>query len=313
MSTGASSGGPAKVGLANAREVTAGDPSVSIAVVDTGVNYWHWDLRDQVWINPGESEIDPATGKRTCSSGIAINGQDDDNNGFTDDCRGYDFDAGDNDPIDVYGHGTAVAGIAGAATNNPGHYTDGKLEGVAGMGGAARIMVVRTLNNNGAGYPYNIADAITYAANEGAGVINLSLTLDVNYNQADADMLCRATDYAQSKGSVVVAASGNHSAGGIQPVSYPAACPGVLAVGASSQGDTRSWFSDAGSRLDLVAPGEGIFSVLRTSNTAYGRFNGSGNGTSFASPHVAGAAGCSYGPPAGSRTRVRARPASQHD
>ena len=282
--------GPLKVGLPAARDITWGDPSVVIAVVDTGVNYWHWDLRDQIWINPGESEIDPATGKRTCNTGIAVNGQDDDNNGYVDDCRGYNFDSGDNNPTDVYGHGTAVAGIAGAATNDLGHYTSGQFEGVAGMGGAASIMALRAMNANGSGSPFNIAEAVRYAADQGARVINLSLTLPVNYNPDDAATLCRATDYAQGKGSVVVGASGNHSNAGIQSVSYPAACPGVLAVGASTRADTRATFSDAGSRLDLVAPGEGIYTTLKTTNTSYGLYSNTGSGTSFAAPHASGAA-----------------------
>ncbi len=282
--------GPLKVGLPQARDLAWGDPAVAIAVVDTGVNYFHWDLRDQIWINPGESEIDPLTGKRTCNSGIAINGQDDDDDGYTDDCRGYNFDSGTNDPADVYGHGTVVAGIAGAATNNAGHYTSGKREGIVGMGGAARIMALRAMNASGAGSPFNIAEAIRYAADRGAQVINLSLTLPVYYNPDDAATLCKATDYAQSKGALIVAASGNHSSGGIQPVSYPAACTGVLAVGASTGEDARAPFSDAGPRLDLVAPGEGIFATLRSTNTSYGLWNNAGNGTSFAAPHAAGAA-----------------------
>jgi subtilisin family serine protease len=215
--------GPAKAGLPAARDLAWGDPSTVIAVIDTGVSYWHWDLREQVWFNPGESEVDLSTGTRTCDGGIAINGQDDDNNGYPDDCRGYNFDSGDNDPTDLHGHGTAVAGIAAAATNNPGHYTNGKLEGIAGMGGSARLMTLRAMNASGTGSPFNIAEAIRYAADEGAHVINLSLTLAVYYDPADAETLCRATDYAQGLGSLIVAASGNHSSStGIQPVSIPA-------------------------------------------------------------------------------------------
>ena len=210
---------------------------------------------------------------------------------YVDDCLGYNFDSGDNNPTDAFGHGTAVAGIAAAAVNNLGHYTSGKYEGIAGMGGAARIMDLRAMNANGSGSPFNIAEAVRYAADEGAQVINLSLTLPVNYNPDDAATLCRATDYAHSKGSLVVGASGNHSNAGIQPVSYPAACQGVLAVGASTREDTRASFSDAGSRLDLVAPGEGIYSTLETMNTSYGLFGNTGSGTSFAAPHASGCSG----------------------
>ena len=240
------------------------------------------------WVNLGESELDPQTGARTCYSDLAQNRVDDDGNGYEDDCRGYNFDAWDPDPIDAHGHGTVVAGIAAAATNNPGHYTDGRYEGIAGMGGSAQVMILRALDAGGRGVPFNIAEAIRYAANNGASVINLSLTLGVNYVPEDRDTLCAAADYARARGLVVVGASGNDSsAWGTAPVSYPAACPGVVAVGASTRSDTRASFSNGGERLDLIAPGEGIFSTLRTGVTAYGS---GGSGTSFAAPHVAGAA-----------------------
>ena len=89
---------------------------------------------------------------------------------------------------------------------------------------------------------------------------------------------------------VIAAASGNDSRYGLRPVSYPAACPGVIAVGASTQQDTRADFSNASDRLDLIAPGEWITSTLNSGNTAYGIFGRTGSGTSFAAPHVAGAA-----------------------
>lgn len=283
--------GPARVGLPAARDITWGDPSVIIAVVDTGVHYWHLDLSDQIWINPGESELNTATGKRTCNFGIAINGADDDGNGYDDDCRGFNFESGTNDPQDAHGHGTVVAGIASAATNNIDQYVTGGYEGIAGMGGAARLMALRAMDSSGSGFPFPIAEAITYAADNGAQVVNLSLTLDLIYDPSDAEILCRATSYAQARGALVVAASGNHSgADEISAVSYPAACPGVLAVGAHTADDVRAGFSDGGERLDLVAPGVGIFSTLRTGTQSYGRWQNSGSGTSFAAPHAAGAA-----------------------
>ncbi len=282
--------GPQKAGLPAARDLTRGDPSVVIAVIDTGVNYDHWDLREQMWINPGESEIDSEADARTCAVWIAQNGVDDDGNGYIDDCRGYNFDAGNNDPQDQYGHGTAVAGIAGAATNNRGRHTDGTYEGIAGMGGASRVMAVRAMDAGGRGWPFNIAEAIRYAADNGASVVNLSLTLGTVPRDEDVVMLCEATTYAIGSGVVVVAASGNDSRFGLKPVSYPAACPGVIAVGASTREDAPAVFSNAGERLDLIAPGVGITSTLSTSSTAYGLFPLSGSGTSFAAPHVAGAA-----------------------
>jgi subtilisin family serine protease len=215
---------------------------------------------------------------------------DDDDNGYVDDCRGYNFDAGGPDPLDAHGHGTIVAGIADAATNNRGSHTDGTYEGIAGMGGASRFMALAAMGADGRGWPFNIAEAIRYAADNDASVINLSLTLGTAPLQADVDMLCAATDYALSRNVVVVAATGNESRLSLKPVSYPAACPGVIAVGASTQTDMRAAFSNAGPRLDLLAPGEFITSTLRTGNTVYGMYGASGAGTSFAAPHVAGAA-----------------------
>jgi subtilisin family serine protease len=282
--------GPQKVRLPAARAITRGDPSVVIAIVDTGVNYNHWDLREQMWVNEGESEIDQATGARTCLGGRAQNGVDDDGNGYVDDCLGYNFDGGNTDPQDQFGHGTVVAGIAGAATNNRGSRTDETYEGIAGMGGDSRLMSVRALDASGLGWPFNIAEAIRYAVNNGASVVNLSLTLGTQPNPNDIAMLCAATDYAIANNVLVVAASGNNSRFSLYPVSYPAACPGVVAVGASAQNDTRADFSNGSDRLDLVAPGVGITSTLRTGTTAYGFFPTTGSGTSFAAPHVAGAA-----------------------
>jgi subtilisin family serine protease len=277
--------GPAQVGLPAAREITRGGPSVVIAILDTGVNYRHWDLREQMWVNPGESEVDPITGARGCE-GIGQNGLDDDGNGYVDDCRGYNFDAGSADPQDDYGHGTAVAGIAGAATDNRVSHTDDAYEGIAGMGGAARLMAGRVMGADGRGWAFNIAEGIEYAADHGAAVINLSLTQPGTEQSPEVVMLCAATEYAIARGVVVVAASGN--GGSVSSVSYPAKCEGVIAVGASDPNDARAYFSNGGDGLDVVAPGVDIFSTLRTGDTAYGFFR-SGDGTSFAAPHVAGA------------------------
>ncbi len=104
--------GMAKVAGPAAWNLAWGDPSVPIAIVDTGILQDHWDLQSQTWYNPGESAVDPATGGRTCDAAIAHNGIDDDNNGYIDDCRGWDFVADDADPQDEHGHGTVVAGIA---------------------------------------------------------------------------------------------------------------------------------------------------------------------------------------------------------
>jgi subtilisin family serine protease len=279
--------GPAQVGLPAARTITRGDPSVVIAILDTGVSYWHWDLREQMWVNPGESDIDPLTGARSCAGWISQNGVDDDGNGYVDDCRGYNFDAHDPDPRDEHGHGTAVAGIAGAGTDNRGSHTDDAYEGIAGMGGASRLMAVRVMDAAGLGWAFDIAEGIAYAADNGAAVINLSLTQPGTAQSPEVIMLCDATSYAIARDVTVVAASGNDYR--LSSVSYPARCDGVIAVGASDSNDARASFSNAGEGLDLVAPGVDIFTTLHSDERAYGLFR-SGAGTSFAAPHVAGAA-----------------------
>ena len=157
------------------------------------------------------------------------------------------------------------------------------------MARQASLMELRTLDNYGLGYPLDIAEAINYAAHNGAQVINLSMALPaINPNPGDVEILRRAVEAAQAAGALVVAASGNDS---YAQVSYPAAFDGVLAVGASTQSDERASFSNYGDGLDLIAPGVGIFSTKWPSgNHDYGLYNGTGNGTSFASPHAAGVA-----------------------
>ncbi len=284
--------GMARVEGPAAWDLTWADPAVVIAVLDTGIHLSHWDLAGQIWINPGESGVDANTGLRTCAAERASNLEDDDGNGYVDDCWGYDFVMDDNYPADEHGHGTFVAGIAGAATNNQDPYLS-KYEGVAGMGRQAAVMALRVLDANGRGSAFNIAQAIDYATANGARIINLSLTFPPTTPpwSPDVEMLRSAVEAAQAADVLVVGASGNENYNG---VSFPAAFSGVLAVGASRRDDTRASFSNYGPRLDLVAPGVEIFSTLwRPGTHSYGYYGGSSNssqGTSFAAPHVAGAA-----------------------
>ena len=281
--------GLAKVAGPAAWDIAWADSSIAVAIVDTGVLQTHWDLQGQTWHNPGESGADPLTGARTCDAPIAHNGLDDDDNGYIDDCRGWDFVAGDTDPTDEHGHGTVVAGIASAATDNLNPEAPGSYEGVAGMGRQTSLMALRVLDGGGRGYAFDIAAGIDYATAQGAAVVNLSLTFPpTTPDSPDIEIIRRAVAAAQAAGVLVVGASGNQNYNG---VSYPAKLPGVLAVGASTRQDTRAYFSNYGARLDLVAPGEGIFSTLAASGLhSYGYFNDTGSGTSFAAPHVAGTA-----------------------
>jgi len=240
-----------------------GSSDVVIAVVDSGIAVEHPDLADKLWVNAGE---------------IAGNGYDDDGNGKVDDMHGWHFyhnDTGigyepaeDADIADEHGHGTHVAGIAAAATNNG--------VGIAGVSWGARLMTLKTLDHEGNGWYSDVAAAVIYAADNGGGIINLSL----GGSQA-SDTLCAAVEYAHGRGSLVVAAAGN--SGGA--VLYPAACPGALAVAATDSADQRVSTSNQGPEVDIAAPGVGIYSTWHGPDGYYTQ-----SGTSMAAPHVSGVA-----------------------
>ncbi|HYN49022.1 MAG TPA: S8 family serine peptidase [Candidatus Nanopelagicales bacterium] len=182
---------------------------------------------------------------------------------------GWDFVNNDAVADDDHDHGTHVAGIVAAAAGN----------GLYGAGAApgARILPVKVLNAAGNGTSTAVAAGITYAADHGARVVNLSLGGSSPMNEVQA-----AITYAVGKGVVVVAAAGN--GGTAVPVGYPAAYPNVIAVGAVGSSLALASFSQTGSALDLVAPGVGIVSTVPGPSTA------SWNGTSMATPFVAAAA-----------------------
>jgi thermitase len=217
-----------------------GDAGTVIAVVDTGVDLTHPDLAGQF-------------------AGT-----------------GHDFANGDDEATDDHWHGTHVAGIAAAATDN--------AIGIAGVAPRCRILPVKVMDADGNGYYSWIIDGIVWAADHGADVINLSLGGDV-----DDPFLEDACAYAHDKGVVVVAAAGND---GLSGVLYPAAYDDVvLAVAASDYNDAIAEFSNSGPQVDVAAPGVWIL------GPAPEWYVGEGfvpylfaSGTSAAAPHVAGLA-----------------------
>src|SRR5919107_4804097 len=161
---------------------------------------------------------------------------------------------------DPNGHGTHVAGTIAALTGNE--------VGVSGFAPDAKILPIRTQNANGSGLMSTIATGITYAADHGADVINMSLG-----GGAQLSAVTNAVAYARSKGVVVVASAGNSRYYG-SPISYPAADPGVIAVASTDSADHYSSFSNQGTYVDVAAPGSSILSTYPVSQGSYGSMSG---------------------------------------
>lgn len=193
--------------------------------------------------------------------------------------KGYNFVDDNEHPIDDHGHGTHVTGTIAQSTNN--------REGVAGIAFDSTIMPLKVLNKQGFGNLGDIADAIRYAADEGAQVINMSLGGPVS-----SRILKSACDYAEKKGVTIVCAAGNE---GRERISYPAAYPSCLAVAAVGPAGTLAPYSSYGKELSLAAPG-GDMSEGQSGGVLQNTIiNGQDDyfffqGTSMASPHVAGVA-----------------------
>ena len=228
---------------------------VVVAVLDTGVDYNHADLANNIWNNPGE---------------IPGNGLDNDGNGYIDDAQGWNFTNNNNNVLDVNGHGTHVAGIIAGGNNG---------FGVTGIAYDAKIMPVKVLNDDGAGNTSSVADGIYYAVNNGANVINLSLGGSLPNSTLEA-----AIKYASNQGAVVVMAAGNN---GYPFTGYPAryANNWGLAVGAVDRNNQMANFSNQAGLSSfpyVTAPGVGIYSTVP--DQQYATYSG----TSMATPHVAG-------------------------
>ncbi len=210
---------------------TTGSEDIIVAVVDTGVAYNHPDLKGKV-------------------------------------IKGYDFINSDEDPKDDNGHGTMVAGIIAAKSNNG--------EGIAGVCWNCKIMAIKSFDATGLGTYSELADGIEYAIERGAKVINISAGGD-----SPSLVLEEALDKAEQNGVVIVAAAGNNGGALLYPAAYSPKC---ISVGASDYEDRKAGFSNYGPHLDLVAPGVYIISTFPGGYAI-------GSGTSFAAPIISGAVG----------------------
>lgn len=283
-----------KIQAPAAWDISTGTNIPVVAVIDSGFALQHEDLSSRWHTNSGETG--GTTSGDYCWTGASVSKQsnncDDDQNGYVDDFRGWNFYSVTNDPqagqtnptgIGV-SHGTSVAGLVGAAGNNS--------KGSAGVNWNASIMPLQALNDNGIGYTSDIVAAMYYAVDNGASVINLSLGGD-SFDQSVKD----AVIYAYEHDVVVVAAAGNCGTGnesGCENVipgsmAYPAIEQHVISVGATTQIDQRASFSSYGSTLDIIAPGSGTLFAPRWSQTNQtSSYTTSISGTSFAAPQVTG-------------------------
>jgi hypothetical protein len=254
--TGQTGGTPgADIDAERAWDITAGDPSIIVAVVDSGTDVDHVDLAANVWHNLGE---------------IPANGVDDDGNGFIDDWEGWDFHNNNNEVRPVHYHGTHVTGIVNAAGGN-----GIGIAGVAGGLGATGVLSMAVSVGDEAEDGDVIDDALIYAADNGADIITMALAT------AETQAINDALDYAYETMDVFIdGASGNND----PAVSFPARHPAVMAVAATDHLDRRSSFSNPGPEVEVAAPGTNILSTRP--NDSYM----SGQGTSFAAPQVAGLA-----------------------
>jgi len=236
------------IGLEEAWEISTGSASVVVAIVDTGVDLSHPDLAPKL-------------------------------------VAGYDMVNNDAHPSDDEGHGTHVAGIVGAATNNG--------IGVAGVSWQSRLMPIKSLGSDGQGTHSMIAEGMRWACRNGARVINLSLG-----GRTNSTTLSQAVGDVYRAGCLLVAAAGNEYASG-SPAMYPAALDRVLAVGATDYKDGRASYSNVGNYVAVVAPGGDPWSdvdpePLHWIRSTYWRDAGPSyhtyKGTSQACAHVSGVA-----------------------
>lgn len=240
---------------------------VLVAVIDTGVDYTHEDLKKNMWKNPGE---------------IPADGIDNDGNGLVDDVFGFDYANSDSDPMDDNRHGTHCAGTIGAVGNNG--------IGVVGVNWYAKIMALKFLSAAGSGSTSNAIRCIDYARIMGAKVMSNSWG-GGGFSQALADAISRA----EQAGILFIAAAGNSASDNDISPHYPSSYPNqnIIAVASINRMDELSWFSCFGkSSVDLAAPGgtasgvkeDDILSTIP--NNQYDFLAG----TSMATPHVSGAA-----------------------
>ena len=240
-----------KIFANTAWDFTLGSHNITVAVLDTGIDYTHDDLTANMW--------------KDGSGHYGYDFWNDDSDPMDDNINGYEGGVWMSN-VNIF-HGTHVAGVVGAVTNN--------VIGIAGVA-QCKMMTVKVMNDSGEGTDATVAQGIIWATDQGAQIITMSLGVD-----SQTLALTNAVKYASNHGVLLVAAAGNE---GLSSVSFPAAYSQVIAVGASDKLDHRASFSNYGAALELMAPGVQIWSTMQ--GDRYQELSG----TSTAAPFVAGVA-----------------------
>ncbi len=247
------------INIIKAWNISRGSNDVTVGVIDTGIDYNHIDLKDNIWTNT-----------------VELNGEvgvDDDGNGYIDDIHGYDFVNDDGDPMDGSGHGSHCAGVIGAVHNNG--------EGIAGINQHIKIVALKFLSDGGYGSTEDAIKAIDYAS---------KMRIDVLSNAwgggPQAESLKEAIEAASQNGVLFVAAAGNSAGNNDDYPHYPSSydTENIISVAAHTSADRLASFSCYGRKsVDITAPGQNILSTMPDNSYA------TMSGTSMATPHVAGA------------------------
>jgi subtilisin family serine protease len=245
------------VAAEKAWDIETGSDNVLVAVIDTGLDYNHNDLKANAWTNESE-----ANGKA---------GVDDDGNGYIDDIHGYDFANKDADPMDDHGHGSHVSGTIGATGD------DG--QGIVGVAWKVKIMGLKFLGADGSGSLDDALASIKYATKMGVNIMSNSWG-----GGGASDLMKEAIAESNNKNIIFTAAAGNHSGDNDANPSYPASydVPNVISVAAVNNIGTLAYFSCYGKRtVHVSAPGVNVYSSTPSGYASW-------SGTSMATPHVSG-------------------------
>ncbi|MEM8890505.1 MAG: S8 family serine peptidase, partial [Bacteroidota bacterium] len=272
-----SSANEGQIDLLPAWDLHPGEKAIIAGIIDTGIDYGHEDLHENIWQNLAEDSdgdgrtIELINGRWVLDPGD-LDGIDADQNGYTDDLVGWDFVNNDNNPFDDNGHGTHIAGIMGAKGNN------GK--GIAGVNWNMKLMALKAFDANGDGSLSSILPAMKYARKMGVDITNSSYG-----SHAFSRIMFEEIEKHDRDHKLLVAAAGNEASNNYAQPVYPASyeLDNIVAVAAGNSQAELSAFSNYGLySVDLMAPGSNIYSTLPNGGYGYK------DGTSMAAPFVTG-------------------------